>query len=95
MRRSALALAFMLLGAVPPASAQTQTWPAGSEQRFVMQCAGFHQELISPCRCTIAGVMREMSVEEFVKLTNSGAIAQDARYKRITVDCATRPRVRQ
>ena len=86
-----MALGFALVAA--SAVAQQQPWPVQTAPRFVASCAGFHKELIAPCRCVIAQVMREFSVEEFSKLTDSGTIQNDARYRRITTDCGTRARM--
>lgn len=79
-----------------PAFAQQQpTWPPNTIPRFVVGCAGFHKELIAPCRCTIDGVMKEFSLQDFMTLSNAGTIKDDARYRRITTDCGTRARMVQ
>jgi len=90
--RSLLLAISVLIGA-QAAHAQQQPWPAHAAPRFVATCAGLHKELIAPCRCVIGQVMREFTVEEFTRLTDSGAIQTDSRYRRITTDCGTRARM--
>lgn len=77
------------------AHAQQSAWPEDAALHFVKQCAGVHKDLLAPCRCISDGIIREFSPEDFVKLTDSGAIQRDVRYTRIRNDCVTRAQVRE
>ena len=74
-----------------PESPVSKLWPRDTVPIFVKSCVGFHVELIPACSCVITELMASMPHDEFLKLSESGAIEADPRLKRARYDCVAAP----
>ena len=74
-----------------PESPVSKLWPSDTVPIFVKSCVGFHVELIPACGCVITELMASMPHDEFLKLSETGAIESDPRLKHARLDCVAAP----
>ena len=74
-----------------PESPVSKLWPRDTVPIFVKSCVGFHVELIPACGCVITELMASMPHDEFLKLSETGAIESDPRLKHARLDCVAAP----